>query len=234
MSAVLTSALWYLGRGTGAVMLTLFTLVLVLGIVTRSGRALPGLPRLAVASVHRSASLLGVGLLVVHVGSLLFDPYAQLSLLDVVVPFGGTYRPLWLAGGTLALDLMLALVVTSLLRERIGPAMWRAIHWAAYAAWPLAWVHGLGIGTDNGTLWYQLIAWGSLVAVAVAVIWRMVPGFQQRRGLPRVSPSAAGYASGSGYGPVPGLGYPTDSGSGRAAVPRQPGKSGSIGRAVVR
>jgi sulfoxide reductase heme-binding subunit YedZ len=57
------------------------------------------LPRFAVAMVHRSVSLLAVSLLVVHAGTLLSDPYAQLTLVDLVVPFAGTYRPLWLDSG---------------------------------------------------------------------------------------------------------------------------------------
>jgi hypothetical protein len=28
------------------------------------------------------------------------------------------------------------------MRERIGVRLWRAIHWTAYASWPLAVVHG--------------------------------------------------------------------------------------------
>ena len=69
-------------------------------------------------------------------------------LVDVVVPFVGAYRPFWLGLGALALDLLAALIVTSLLRARIGLRAWRAVHWVAYACWPVALVHGLGTGSD--------------------------------------------------------------------------------------
>jgi sulfoxide reductase heme-binding subunit YedZ len=172
--AGLVDALWYLGRGTGVMSLLMLTVVVALGVATRSGRPLPGLPLFTVAAVHRSASLLAVSLLAVHVGTLLLDPYAELKLVDLVVPFVGTYRPLWLGLGALASDLLVALVVTSLLRHRLGLRTWRAVHWSAYAAWPVALLHGLGAGSDAGQRWLQVLAGGCLLAVGVAITWRLL------------------------------------------------------------
>lgn len=171
------TALWYLGRATGVVSLALLTIVVALGIVTRSGRPLPGLPRFAVSAVHRSASLLAVVFLVVHIVTLTLDPQSQLRWIDAVIPFGSHFRPLWIGLGALSLDLMLALVVTSLLRERIGRRVWRAIHWGAYALWPFAVLHTIGAGTDASRTW--MIAF--LVACAGAFVlllgWRASTGF---------------------------------------------------------
>jgi sulfoxide reductase heme-binding subunit YedZ len=165
-------ALWYLGRGTGVVALACLTIAVVLGIAVRSGRPVAGLPRFGVNELHRTASLFGTTLLGVHVTTLLFDPYAQLKLVDLVLPFVGTYRPLWLGLGTLALDLVVAVVVTSLLRDRIGRRAWRVVHWAAYPMWLVALLHGLGAGTDGGSLWFRLLAVGCALAAACAVAWR--------------------------------------------------------------
>jgi sulfoxide reductase heme-binding subunit YedZ len=187
-----TNALWYLSRGTGVVCLVLFSVVVALGIATRSGRELPGLPRFAVTAVHRNASLLALVLLVIHIGGLLFDPYAQLKLLDVVIPFTGAYRPLWLGLGTLAFDLVLALIVTSLLRHRIGRRAFKVVHWSAYAMWPLAALHGLGNGTDSGRLWLRLVLVTCTALVLAAVIWRLTPAFAEdttrRTRVPTVAP----------------------------------------------
>jgi methionine sulfoxide reductase heme-binding subunit len=167
---VSVDTLWYLARGSGAVSLILLTVVVALGVGTRSGRPFAGLPRLVVASVHRSAALLAVVFLVVHVTALMFDPYAQLKLVDLVLPFTSTYRPLWVGLGTVALDLMIAITVTSLLRERIGRRAWRAVHWFAYAMWPVALVHGIGSGTDRSRLWMLAID----AACALAVLWVLI------------------------------------------------------------
>lgn len=189
MATTLVDALWYLGRGTGLVSLVLLTGTVVLGVATRSGRPAAGLPRFGVAALHRSTSLMAVLLLVVHVVSLLFDPYAQLSLVDVVIPFQGAYRPLWLGFGTLSLDFLLVIVVTSLLRKRIPVRVWRWLHLSAYAAWPVAVAHGLGNGTDSGQLWFRIVAAACVAAVGVAVVWRLTERFPEYgnewRGAPR-------------------------------------------------
>jgi sulfoxide reductase heme-binding subunit YedZ len=168
----MTAALWYLARGTGVVAFVLLSLTLVLGITARSRRPFLGLARFGVASVHRAVSLFAVVLLAGHVLTLLVDPYAQLRLINLVMPFTSSYRPLWVGLGALSLDLMLVLVITSLLRERIGHRAWRAIHWTAYALWPSALLHSLGSGTDSGTTWLRGIAVLCTAAVGGAVAWR--------------------------------------------------------------
>jgi methionine sulfoxide reductase heme-binding subunit len=172
----MTDALWYFARGSGLVTLVLLTVVVSLGIGARSGRTAFGLPRFAV-NLHRNAALLAVVFLGFHVVSLLFDPYAQLRLLDLILPFAGSYRPLWQGLGTLGLDLIVAIVVTSLLRQRIGARAWRIVHWLAYLCWPIALLHGLGTGSDNGTWWLWAISMTCAAAVAAAVIWRVSPTF---------------------------------------------------------
>lgn len=169
----MNDALWYLARGTGVTSLVLLTVVVAFGIANRKGRPAFGLPRFGVAQVHRDASLLAVAFVLVHVISLFFDVYAQLELFDLVVPFGATYRPMWTGLGTLAVDLLIALVVTSLLRRRLGLRAWRATHWLAYACWPVAFLHALGTGTDAGTWWLRTIAGACLVAVVAAVTRRL-------------------------------------------------------------
>lgn len=178
------TALWDFGRGSGVVALVLLTVSTVLGIATRSGRPAPWLPRFAVAEVHRNASLLASVFLVLHVGLLLFDPYALLRLFDLVLPFVGDYRPFWQGLGTVALDLMIALVVTSLLRRRLGRRTWRAIHWAAYAMWPVALAHALGTGTDAFSVWFLVLAALCTVTVAGALCRRLSARFTERRSVP--------------------------------------------------
>lgn len=169
----MTNALWYLARGSGVVSLGLLTVVVALGVATRSGRVVAGQPRFVITAVHRSASLLAVAFLGVHIGTLLFDPYAQLSLINLVVPFTSTYRPLWVGLGTVGLDLIVALVITSLLRRRIGLRVWRFVHWAAYLAWPVGLLHALGSGSDAGQGWLRVFAGACCAVVAMCVAWRV-------------------------------------------------------------
>ncbi|MBA8991487.1 putative ferric reductase [Curtobacterium pusillum] len=166
------TALWVIGRGTGVAAVLLLTLTVLLGIVTRGGRPLPGLPRFAVQLVHRDVALTSTVLVVVHVASLLLDTEAELRLVDTVVPFAGSHRWFSLGLGTLAVDLLVVLVVTALLRRAIGPRAFRAVHWAAYAMWPVAMAHAIGTGTDGTSAWFLVIAGVCAAAVLGAVVWR--------------------------------------------------------------
>jgi methionine sulfoxide reductase heme-binding subunit len=174
------TALWYTARATGTTLLLVLTLTVVLGIVARSGRRAGGLPGFAVAAVHRNASLLAIALLVVHVTTVVLDPYSHLDMLDTVIPFTAGYRPLWVGLGTCAADVLLALVLTSLLRHRIGARIWRGVHWAAYGVWPLAFAHSLGSGTDAATGWLRAVAATCALAVVLAVGWRCSQSFLRR------------------------------------------------------
>jgi sulfoxide reductase heme-binding subunit YedZ len=166
------SPLWYLARGTGLVSLVLLTVVLLGGIIVRSGARPARLPRFVVLGMHRNVSLLAVAFLAVHIVTVVLDPYVPIRVVDAVVPFVSSYRPLWLGLGALAFDLLLALVVTSLLRTRIGLRTWRVVHWAAYALWPTALVHALGTGTDALRPWFLATVVACVLAVAAAVAWR--------------------------------------------------------------
>lgn len=174
-------ALWAVGRGTGIAALILFTVSVVLGIVTRSGRPLPGLPRFSITLVHRNVSLAATLFLLVHIVSLFFDPYAQLNLLDAVVPFFGSYRPFWQGLGTVGFDLVLVLVVTGLLRGRLGPRTFKAIHWAAYAMWPIALAHAIGNGTNGTEGWFLVLAGAAVLVVVAALAWRLSSRFVEFR-----------------------------------------------------
>jgi predicted ferric reductase len=168
------------------------TLSVVLGILVRSGRRAPGMPRFAWTLVHRNASLLATAFLGIHVGSLMLDSYAKLSPADVVVPFLGAYRPFWQGLGTVALDLLLAVVATALLRHRIGPRAFRAVHWLAYAMWPVAVAHAVGNGTDGTSAWFLLSAAAAVVVVGAAAAWRLSAGFIESAALRQLGTDRSG------------------------------------------
>ncbi len=176
MTALLTTdsrALWYLTRGFGLVALILLTVTMVLGLTEAVRYARPGWPRFVVSALHRNAALLAVVAVGVHVTTSVLDSYVSIRVADVFLPFVSAYRPIWLGLGALAIDLMVALVVTSLLRERLGYRAWRAVHWAAFACWPVAVVHGLGTGSDTTLRWVQVVYLACVVAVLGSVWWRL-------------------------------------------------------------
>lgn len=172
-SLIQSGALWYASRATGVVSLGLLTAVVLLGILVNRGGRLPGLPRFAVTGLHRNLSLLSVMFLVVHVASVIVDPYVTIGWAQAILPWGSGYQPLWVGMGTVALDLILALVLTSLVRLRMKQRTWRAVHWLAYAAWPVALVHGIGAGTDLRSGWMLWATIAMAGAVGLAAGWRL-------------------------------------------------------------
>jgi sulfoxide reductase heme-binding subunit YedZ len=163
------SSLWYATRGAGAMTLVLLSLSVMLGIAEVRRWPLLGSSRFAVAALHRTVSLLALLLLAVHVVTTLLDPFPRIGLLTALLPFATDYRPLWLGLGTLASDVLLALVLTSLLRRRLGYGAWRATHWAAYACWPLAIAHGLGTGSDTQATWMLALTLACVAAPLLAL-----------------------------------------------------------------
>jgi methionine sulfoxide reductase heme-binding subunit len=174
-------SLWYLTRGTGLVSLVLLTGTVALGVLTWHGWSSHRWPRFITLGLHRNLSLLAVAFLGVHVASTILDGFAPIGWLDVVVPFHSPYRPIWLGLGAVALDLLIAVIVTSLLRRHLSLAVWRTVHWTAWAAWPIALVHGLGTGSDTTQRWVQLVYLASVLVVLGCAWWRIGSSWTDRR-----------------------------------------------------
>jgi DMSO/TMAO reductase YedYZ heme-binding membrane subunit len=179
------SAYWYVTRGTGVVALLLLTAGVLLGILTSTRWSTPRWPRFVVSGLHRNLTLLALAFVVVHVVTTVLDGYAPIGLRDAVLPFASRYRPIWLGLGAVAFDLLLALILTSLFRARIGLRTWKLVHWLAYASWPVALVHAFGTGSDAKAGWFELVALGSAAAVVLAVLWRVVAA-REGPGAPRL------------------------------------------------
>lgn len=185
---------WYLTRASGAVSLILLTAAVVIGILSIGRVQSPRWPRFVIDGMHRSSSMLAVAFVAIHVVTAVLDSFAPISLLDAVIPFAGAYRPLWLGFGAVALDLLLAVTITSLLRQRLGRRVWRAVHWLAYATWPIAVVHSLGTGSDVRLAWLQLTCVICGIAVIAAILARIAIGWPSHR---RIRVSALGALAGA-------------------------------------
>ncbi len=176
-------AVWYFMRSSGAVLLVLLTISLILGVFSTKGSAGSRIPRFLTQDFHRNISLLSVVMLVVHVGTAVIHSYVDIRWFDAFVPGSAVYRPVWIGLGAASLDLFAVAIVTSLIRHRINPRRWRAIHLATYAGWALAVVHGWGIGTDAGRPGCVLVQAACVLAFVSAVSVRLAtrtPGREPR------------------------------------------------------
>lgn len=164
--------LWYLNRGTGVVVMVLLTFTTVLGVIALGNRSARGLPRFVSQAVHRNVALLSVVLLAAHVISAVVDEFVDIAWWQAFVPVGATYEPLWLGLGAVALDLLVVVIVTSVLRQRLRHRAWRLLHLSSYALWLLSLVHGVGMGTDLTDGWW-LVTVGCAAAVLLAAAYRL-------------------------------------------------------------
>ena len=171
--------LWYASRATGVAALLLLTAVMLLGILVVKQLRLPGMPHFATTGLHRNLSLLALVFVVLHVVTAVTDGFVDIPLTAAVVPLTSPYERLWLGLGAVSLDLMLAAVVTSLLRGRMPRRAWLVVHLTAYLSWPVAWLHSLLAGGDlqHGVL--LVLAVACAAAVAAAATWRLAAAVRQ-------------------------------------------------------
>jgi sulfoxide reductase heme-binding subunit YedZ len=170
---VSSTTLWYITRASGIVALVLLTVTMVLGVITTSRARSRNWPGFAQQELHRRISMLSVVFLAVHVLTSILDTYVHIGWLAIFVPFASSYGRFWVAMGTVALDLMVAVFLSSLLRSRMRPGTWRGIHWLAYGCWPIALAHTFGLGTDAGEGWVVILGVVCVVSVGLALLWRL-------------------------------------------------------------
>jgi methionine sulfoxide reductase heme-binding subunit len=154
----------------------LFTVVVVLGILSTLRFESPTWPRFLTTGLHRNIALMAMVFLAVHIVTAVVDPFTHLGWLAAVLPFSSYYRTFWLGLGVIAFEILVAIAVTSLVRGMIGHTVWRAIHWLSYASWPIAVIHSLGTGTDTLSAWMLVLDVVCVIAVLVAVGVRVTMG----------------------------------------------------------
>jgi len=143
--------LWYVARAGGLLAWALLAASVLWGILL-STRLLGRRPRPAwLLDLHRYLGGLGVVFVAVHVGAVMADSYVPFGPVATFVPFAGSWRPAAVALGIVALYLLLAVELTSLLRAHLPMRIWRRVHYLSFAVFVLATAHGLSAGTDRNT-----------------------------------------------------------------------------------
>jgi sulfoxide reductase heme-binding subunit YedZ len=173
---------WLLARASGFLAYGLLTATVLAGLVLHSRPFGKALRPAAVTDLHRFLSLLGLGALAIHGLTLVADRAVEITPAALLIPGLSTYRPFWTGLGVVAAELTALLVVSFSLRKRIGTKTWRRFHYAAYAAFVLATVHGIMAGTDSGLDWALGVYLTAVGSVAAATAWRiLVPPGRSRK-----------------------------------------------------
>ncbi len=172
-------AIWYAARASGVAAYVVLTIVVCVGMALGGKVQTRRWPRFAAEDVHRFGGLLVGSLIGIHVLAIAADSFMPFSLTQLVVPLTSRYRPLWTGLGIAAAELLLALAITNRYRKRIPHPLWRKAHYANFAVWGAASLHGMFAGTDRSAPWLAAIYGVSVASVAVLLLWR-VGGFGLR------------------------------------------------------
>ncbi len=175
-------AFWYATRASGIAAYVILTVVVCIGISMGGKAQSTRWPRFSVEDIHRFGGLLVGALIAIHVVTIAVDSFLPFSVVNLVVPFTASYRPLWTGLGIAAAELLLALAITNHYRKRLPYSFWRKAHYANFAVWTLAALHGVMSGTDRGVWWLAIIYGLSIASVADARVWRFGAAQPMRSG----------------------------------------------------
>ena len=163
---------WYVTRASGLTGYFLLWLSMVWGFAIPSRIIQPILDNTFTYDFHEHLSLVGLGFVVLHVVVLLFDNYLPFSVLQLLVPFINTYRPLWVGLGIISFYILLLVTFTFYLRQRIGAKTFSAIHVLSLVSYLGTTLHGLFAGTDSALPITMFLYVGTfLVVVFLTVYW---------------------------------------------------------------
>ncbi len=171
--------LWVLARAAGLSSYAALAVAMVTGIAMRTA-VLDWLgSNRVLRSLHEFTTVLWIPLAGIHLGALLLDSTARMGVLDLVVPFHAAYGPLAIGLGALAVDVLLVVTVSALLKPHIEPDLWKWLHRLAYAAFALVFFHAALSGTDFSDPVVSAMTWGvaaALLALALArAAWGRLP-----------------------------------------------------------
>jgi methionine sulfoxide reductase heme-binding subunit len=165
-------AIWYAARASGVAAYVILSLVVSLGLALGGKAQSRYWPRFSVEDIHRFGGLLVGSLIGIHVLTIAVDSFLPFSLTQLLVPFTSGYRPLWTGLGIAAAEMLVALAITNHYRKRLPYFFWRTAHYANFAVWALASVHGLMSGTDRGAAWLAILYGVSVGVVLMLLVWR--------------------------------------------------------------
>ncbi len=144
---------WITARASGVAGYLLLTASMVAGVFLHSRLMQRMASPVARMEWHKMLAILGLALVGLHGVALYMDKFIPFTWAQMILPQPGPYRALWVGFGIVAMWLMILVSVTAGLRKHMKASTWKGIHFASYAVFLAATVHGLMSGTDSGLPW---------------------------------------------------------------------------------
>ncbi|HFC12291.1 MAG TPA: ferric reductase-like protein [Anaerolineae bacterium] len=163
---------WYLTRASGVVAYLSLATSTVWGLLLSTKLVKKVVPAVLSLAMHTYLSWLAIGLVAFHAFVLLFDNYYTYSVANLLIPFTGPYKPVYVGLGIVAFYLMLLTSVSFYARRWIGQKNWRRLHYLTFAVYWLVTLHSWVAGTDSPTL--TPIYAGSAILILFLTVLRIV------------------------------------------------------------
>lgn len=164
---------WIIIRATGIISYILLTLLAGSGMLLTTGVLFRIISPATAWSVHRAMASTMTVSIILHVGMLLFDQYIGMNIIHLLVPFVSPYQTVLVALGIIGMYLLVLLLATSLYTFVSHPRFWRAVHYLAFPAFVLLFIHGMLIGTDSQQPWMTVIYWDSILFISLCLVYRI-------------------------------------------------------------
>ncbi len=165
----------------GLIAVGIFSVQILLGLLLSTGynpvRQWPR-RRLKLFTFHNWLGYIGLATACTHPLTLLASSTAGFRLFDIAVPIWSPTQPLPSTLGAIALYLVAFVVLTSYFRRLFGHHNWKLLHYTAYAAAAVFFVHGV---LADPLLQNRPVDWidaekvyveGCAIVIAAATAWR--------------------------------------------------------------
>jgi predicted ferric reductase len=189
-SAEASPLLWYLTRATAVsayVVLSLSAMLGMLrGVARNSGERLSWITD----ELHQTLATVFFGLVLLHLITLIYDPFLPFSIANILLPVNEPYQPFGVDLGVLALYTLVIVLFSSWIRRAIPYRYWRGLHYASFGTFVLVTLHGLLAGSDASQPWMRAIYAGAGGAVGFLALIRWLTS--RKRPVEAVEPDEDG------------------------------------------
>lgn len=171
---------WYFARASGiAAYILLFLLIVTGGGIKTSWSFRFISPTIAWLN-HRYLGIALTFSVIVHLVSLLVDKYLKFTIIDILVPFVSTYKPIFLSLGIIGFYMLIAVIITSIFSINKFPKAWRLIHYLTYPMFIILFIHGYFTGTDTPYILIQLMYLITGIIFSLFCLYRLYFFYKQQ------------------------------------------------------
>jgi len=172
---------WELARASGLAAYAALCIAVLTGIAPRTQLLSFLASNRAVRALHDWTPWIVIPAALTHIVALLLDATAKVGVLDVFVPFLMSYGSLAIGLGTVSLDVLIIVLVTTWLRRAMNNGAWQWFHRLSYVGFVTLFLHAQLSGTDLTSPLISVPTWAAAIAIGYYALERAGKALQPAR-----------------------------------------------------